>query len=142
MALEQLSHPDPSFTTRSLSFLFCPVRASLGAQTVKNPPAMQEAQVPSLDREDPLEEGMATHTPVSSPGEFQGQRSLVGYNPWGHKEADTTEQLTLHFFQRGEHKSYVSQEHKGPVSAAFIAVTGPPGPGQCLAQSSCSAVTC
>ena len=24
-----------------------------------------------------------------------GQRSLVGYNPWGHKESDTTEQLTL-----------------------------------------------
>ena len=24
-------------------------------------------------------------------GEFHGQRSLVGYNPWGHKELDTTE---------------------------------------------------
>ena len=23
------------------------------------------------------------------------QRSLVGYSPWGHKESDTTEQLTL-----------------------------------------------
>ena len=28
---------------------------------VKNPPAMQETWVPSLGREDPLEEGMATH---------------------------------------------------------------------------------
>jgi len=27
------------------------------------------------------------------PGEFHGQRSLVGYSPWGHKESDTTEQL-------------------------------------------------
>ena len=27
-------------------------------------------------------------------GEFHGQRSLVGYNPWGHKESDTTEWLT------------------------------------------------
>ena len=31
------------------------------AQTVKNPPAMQETQVRSLDWEDPLDEGMATH---------------------------------------------------------------------------------
>jgi len=29
-------------------------------------------------------------TPVFLPGEFHGQRSLVGYGPWGHKESDTT----------------------------------------------------
>ena len=29
------------------------------------------------------------------PGEFHGQRSLMGYNPWGCKELDTTELLTL-----------------------------------------------
>ena len=34
--------------------------ASLVAQTVKNPPAMQETWVPSLGWEDSLEEGMAT----------------------------------------------------------------------------------
>ena len=34
-------------------------------------------------------------TPVFLPGEFHGQRSLVGYSPWGCKESDTTEQLTL-----------------------------------------------
>ena len=34
--------------------------ASLVAQTIKNPPAMQETQVQSLGQEDPLEEGMAT----------------------------------------------------------------------------------
>ena len=37
------------------------------------------------------------HTPVFLPGEFYGQRSLEGYNPWGCKELDTTEQLTLSF---------------------------------------------
>ena len=31
------------------------------AQAVKNPPAMQETQVRSMGREDPLEKGMATH---------------------------------------------------------------------------------
>ena len=34
-------------------------------------------------------------TPVFLPEEFHGQRSLVGYSPWGHKELDTTERLTL-----------------------------------------------
>ena len=37
-------------------------------------------------------------TPVFLPGESHGQRSLglVGYSPWGRKESDTTERLTLH----------------------------------------------
>ena len=34
-------------------------------------------------------------TPVFLPGEVHGQRSLVDYSPWGGKELDTTEQLTL-----------------------------------------------
>ena len=34
-------------------------------------------------------------TPVFLPGESHGQRSLVGYSPWGRKELDTTE--WLHF---------------------------------------------
>ena len=29
-------------------------------------------------------------TPVFLPGKSHGQRSLVGYSPWGHKELDTT----------------------------------------------------
>ena len=35
--------------------------ASLVAQMIKNPPAMQETWVRSLGQEDPLEKGMATH---------------------------------------------------------------------------------
>ena len=34
------------------------------AQMVKNPPAMQESQVQSLGREDPLKKGMATHPSI------------------------------------------------------------------------------
>ena len=30
-------------------------------------------------------------TPVFLTGESQGQRSLVGYHPWGHEESDTAE---------------------------------------------------
>ena len=63
------------------------------AQLVKNPPAMQETWVQSLGWEYPLEKGMAI--PVFLPGESHGQRSPVGYSPWGHKESDTTEQLML-----------------------------------------------
>ena len=63
------------------------------AQTVKNLPAMQETHVRSLGHEDPLEKGMET-TPVFLPGEFHGQRNLMGYSPWSCKESDTTEQLT------------------------------------------------
>ena len=37
-------------------------------------------------------------TPVFVPGAFHGQRSLAGYNPWGHKDSDTTEGLTLSLF--------------------------------------------
>ena len=37
-------------------------------------------------------------TPVFLPGEFQGQRSLVGYSPWGCKESEMTKWLTLSLF--------------------------------------------
>ena len=38
--------------------------ASLVAQLAKNPPAMRETRVPSVGWEDPLEEGMATHSSI------------------------------------------------------------------------------
>ena len=40
------------------------LRASLVAQMVKTPPAMQETGVQSLGQEDPLEKRMATHSSV------------------------------------------------------------------------------
>ena len=45
----------------------------------------------SLGQEDPLEKDMATYYLVFLPGESHGQRSLVGYSPWGCKESDMTE---------------------------------------------------
>ena len=55
---------------------------------------MQEMLVQLLGWEDPLEESMATHSSVLA-WRIRGQRSLVGYGPWGHKESDMTGQLTL-----------------------------------------------
>ena len=69
--------------------------ASLIAQSVKNPPAMQETWVQSLGREDPLEKEMATHSSIlawkiawtEEPGRLQSMRS---------QESDTTERLNHH----------------------------------------------
>ena len=40
-------------------------------------------------------EGNGNPVLVFLPGESHGQRSLVGYSPWGRKELDTTDQLHL-----------------------------------------------
>ena len=37
------------------------------------------------------------HTPVFLPGKSHGERNLVSYSSWGHKELDTTEQPTFSF---------------------------------------------
>ena len=64
------------------------------AQMVKSLPAMQGTWIQSLGWEDPLEREWQP-IPVFLPGEFYGQRSLAGYNPWCCEQLDTTEQLTL-----------------------------------------------
>ena len=63
---------------------------SLVAQLVKNLCAIQDTHVRSLGWEDSQGKGMQV-TPVFLLGEFYGQRSLMGYNPWGEKESDMTE---------------------------------------------------
>ena len=45
---------------------------------------MEETWVQSLGWEDPWRRRWQP-TPVFLPGESQGQKSLVGYSPWGHK---------------------------------------------------------
>ena len=80
---------------KDLDTRYMPAGASLVTQMVKNPAALQEAQVQSLAWEDLLEKGTATH-PVSLPREFCGQRNLAGYSPWGCKALDMTGCLTQH----------------------------------------------
>ena len=46
-------------------------------------------------------------TPVLLPGKSHGQRSLVGYSPWGRKESDTTERLHVHVHV---HVSFLTQD--------------------------------
>ena len=65
------------------------------AQTVKNPLAMWDIWVGSLGWEDPLEEDIATHSSILALENLQGQRSLVGYSPWSHKESDMGDGILL-----------------------------------------------
>ena len=67
--------------------------ASLVAQMVENFPAMWKTWVWSLGWEDPLEEGMATHSSTLPWRISHGQRSL-GTTVHGVTESDTTEQLS------------------------------------------------
>ena len=61
---------------------------------MKDLPTVQETQVPSLGRADRLEKGMTTHSSVLAQRVLWTE-SLAGYSPWGRKEPDTAEQLTL-----------------------------------------------
>ena len=70
--------------------------SSLVAQTVKHLPEIRETWVWFLGWEVPLEKEMATHSNTLA-GKSHGQRSLVGYGPWGHKESDTTERFHFPF---------------------------------------------
>ena len=63
--------------------------ASLVTPMVKNPPGTQETQVQSLGWEEPLENGMATHSSILAWGS-NGHKNLVGYTSWSCKELDMT----------------------------------------------------
>ena len=81
---QRVGHSNPTTTTNGAKM----------AQMVKNMLAMQGTQVQSLDWEDPLKMGMASHSSILLSGEFYGQRSLAGYSPWGRKDLDMIERLT------------------------------------------------
>ena len=60
---------------------------------VKNLTALQETQVLSLGWEDPLEKGMAIHSSILA-WKIPWTEEPAGYSPRGHKELDTTKELT------------------------------------------------
>ena len=81
-----------SKTAWTMYFLSCMIKLVICQRKIKNLPAMQETQVWSLGREDPLEEGMATYSSI-----------LAWRIPWTEepgrqhsvKESDISEWLTL-----------------------------------------------
>ena len=60
-------------------------------------------------------------TPLLLPGKSYGQRSLVGYHPWGHKESDTIEWLHFHFTVQAD-RSFIKQrtERKSGHSPSWL----------------------
>ena len=62
---------------------------------VKNLPAMRETWVQSLGWEDHVEKGMATHFSILTWRIPWIEEPDGLFSPWGHKELDTTERLTL-----------------------------------------------
>ena len=81
--------------------------ASLVAQLVKNPHAVQETRFQSLGWEDPWRRERLP-TPVFWPREFHGL-----YTPWDHKESDTTERLSLSLYGRKRRETKEPLDKRG-----------------------------
>ena len=75
--------------------IYTHIWVSLVIQTVENAPANAGKFNPWVGKIPWRRERQPT--PVFLPGEFHGQRSLVGYSPWGHKESDTTQHACTHW---------------------------------------------
>ena len=76
---------------------------SSDGSVVNHSPATQvmwDTRVRSLGQEDPLEKDMAAHSSVLA-GKWRGERSLVGYSPWGCKELDMTQRTHTHTHTAG-----------------------------------------
>ena len=61
-------------------------------------------------------------TPIFSPRESQGQRSLAGYSPWGHNELGTTERLRLslsYAYWYEDNTSETSDHQRKPIKIDF-----------------------
>ena len=78
--------------------------ASLVVQLVKNPPAVWETWVQSLGWEDPLEKGKATHSSILAWRIPMDRGAWQATAHGGHKESDTTEQLSLSRYERSLHR--------------------------------------
>ena len=105
---------------------------SLVAQRLKPLPGMQETRVWSLGREDPLEEGRATHS-----------STLAWRIPWGHKESDTNERLHFTNEDNGDllQKVWCTHCHTPNPAAGHCQPTPPLGtPGHSQASLSQSLV--
>ena len=103
---------DKTVGTWETMVMAAPSMGFLKGSVVKNLPAMRVPQVRPWElpwRREWLP------TPVFLPGEFHGQRSLAGYSPWGLKELDMTEQLTLTLSISRECFKFISFPEKSKI---------------------------
>ena len=73
----------------------------------------------SLGGKDPLEEEMATHSSIFA-GKSHGQRSLVGYSPWGGKESDNIEHTRQKMYKYPIEKLYTRKNYFWDKVTIFI----------------------
>ena len=104
--------------------------ASLVAQMVKNPPAMQKIWDRSLGWENPLEKAMATHSSILAWRIPHEQRSLVGYGPRGHKESDTSwaTKHSIAFLRQKKWRKLLWQPPNHKINKIQVAFTYKLGP--------------
>ena len=80
---------------------YAPKWTSLVVHMVKHLPTMWETWVQSLGWEDLLEKEMATHSNIlawkKKKNKKHGQRSLIGYSPWGPKSHTSLNNFTFTF---------------------------------------------
>ena len=88
-AIKRLPHSLACISTFSVNYVFL-------LQFIEYIRYIKKGLIPGSERSP----GKGNDNPLL-PGEFHGQRSLVGYCPWGCKELDTTEWLTW------QHKIYI-----------------------------------
>ena len=77
-----------------LAYNYSPLRLGFSSGSDSKESVCNAGWVWSLSQEDPLEKGVATHSSTLA-WEFHGERSFMGYSPWGCKESDTAKWLTL-----------------------------------------------
>jgi len=82
---------------------------------VKNLPAIWETWVQSLNWEDPLEKGKITHSSIMA-----WRIPWTIYNPWGHKESDMTERLSLSSFQSSRRVHSLEQRFLAIYLKSFL----------------------
>ena len=113
------------------------------AQTVKNPPAMQETQVDPWVGKIPWRRKWLP-TPAFFPGESHGQRSLASYSPWGRQELDTTERLSTHIHTQEIGSSIAASEAStglvvgSPLNLMALREQAP----LCMESSQCFSTRC
>ena len=88
----------PHWQAGSLPLVHLGSHGSLPLEHLGSHMETQETQVQSLGQEDPLEEGLATHSSILS-WEISEWRSLAGYSPWGRTESDTRGSERLNYWQ-------------------------------------------
>ena len=90
--------PGKDVNKHILAYVVC-IRASLVAQLLMNPPAMQRPAFDPSIRKIPWRRERQP-TPVLLPGKSHEWRSLVGNSSWRRKESDMTERLHFHFLSK------------------------------------------